>query len=149
MPAPCISAAAAEPTNINATSGVTPTTTNSTGLWSLASFGCYYESGTAIVAPAQGTFGNMGRDALRNGLPFREWDFSIAKSFAVTSERFKAQFRAEMFNVLNKPIYSTPSGDPSSPSSFLVQQPLSIIRATRFWEQGGPRQISLSLKLIF
>jgi hypothetical protein len=48
-------------------------------------------------------FGNLGRNALR-GPAVASVDFSLGKRFALT-ERLGAQFRAEMFNATNTPIF--------------------------------------------
>jgi hypothetical protein len=49
--------------------------------------------------PAAGTFGNVARNSLF-GPHFFNADASLAKNFAIT-ERFNAQFRADLFNVFN------------------------------------------------
>jgi hypothetical protein len=151
MPATCVTLAASEnnPKGVAlSTNPNVPTTDpNFNGYAALASNGCYYENGTAIVPPAQGTFGNMGRNVLRNSNPFREWDFSIAKNFLLT-ERLKAQFRAEFFNVTNKPIFSSPSGGVNSPSSFGASTSLNN-SGDPILGAGGPRQINLSLRFTF
>jgi len=54
---------------------------------------------SAFTAPALGTYGNLGFDALRG--PGRDnWNFSLLKNFAVT-ERFHMEFRADSFNTWN------------------------------------------------
>ena len=50
--------------------------------------------------PALGQLGNLGRNTLTMPV-FRDLDFSIFKNQNVWGERVKAQFRVEMFNVLN------------------------------------------------
>ena len=49
--------------------------------------------------PQRGTFGNVGRNQLI-GPSFSQWDLSLSKNFAVT-DGFRAQFRAEAFNLAN------------------------------------------------
>ncbi len=61
----------------------------------------------AFVVPAQGTFGNVGRDVL-TGPGLATWDFSLLKETRL-SERFNLQFRAEMFNLLNRGNFDTPN----------------------------------------
>jgi len=80
----------------------------------LASFGCYISSNgkSVIVPPALGSFGNMGRNIFRDS-GFRDWDLSIFKNFTF-HERFGAQFRWELFNVLNQPQISNPYGSSSA-----------------------------------
>jgi hypothetical protein len=142
MPAACITAATNEPTN----SQVPATDKNATGLLALANLGCYFENGSAIVPPAQGTFGNMRRNSLTDK-PFREWDVSLTKNWKF-KERLTAQFRAEFFNVLNSTQYSAPKGNPNSPSSF--GESTSVPNSNNpFNGTGGPREIQLGLKLIF
>jgi hypothetical protein len=145
MPAACINTAAAEATNIGAASGITAATKNSTGLWSLATAGCYVEGGSAIVPPAQGTFGTMANNAFY-GKPFHNWDFSLTKNWRF-KERYAIQFRAEFFNVLNRSFYAAPSTNLHTPANFGV--------STASPDSGnpvignGPRKIQLGLHISF
>ena len=50
--------------------------------------------------PALGVLGDLGRNTLRMPV-FRDLDFSVFKNQNIWGEKLKAQFRAEMFNVLN------------------------------------------------
>src|SRR5208337_4014504 len=54
-----------------------------------------------------GFFGNVGRDAY-TGPGLATWDFSVLKE-TVVRERLKFQFRAEIFNMLNRANFNTPS----------------------------------------
>jgi hypothetical protein len=76
----------------------------------LNAFGCYVSTdGKAVLAPpALGTFGNMGRNILRDS-GFKEWDMSLFKNWTF-KERYGIQFRAEVFNMLNHPIGANPYG---------------------------------------
>jgi len=56
-----------------------------------------------FTEPAPGTFGNIRRNSF-TGPGEIKTDMSFFKSFAVT-ERVKAQFRAEFFNIFNHPVY--------------------------------------------
>src|SRR5208282_4454731 len=58
-----------------------------------------YFNPAAFSAPAAGYIGNVGRDSL-TGPGYADWDFSLQKSTEIT-ERVRAQFRAEFFNLLN------------------------------------------------
>ena len=80
----------------------------------LATGGCYVSNNlkSFIVPPALGTFGNMGRNVLRDQ-GFKDWDMSIFKNFTF-KERYGIQARWEVFNVLNHPIAANPSGASSS-----------------------------------
>ncbi|MBZ5502143.1 MAG: TonB-dependent receptor [Acidobacteriia bacterium] len=67
--------------------------------------------------PGTRHYGNLGRNALQ-GPPFRQWDLAIYKTTTIT-ERLKLQLRAEFFNLLNHPNFSSPLlpafiADPSS-----------------------------------
>ncbi len=65
-------------------------------------------SGFAIPDCVPGTqhFGNLGRNALK-GPPFKQWDLAIYKNTKV-NERLSLQLRAEFFNILNHPNFSSP-----------------------------------------
>jgi len=81
----------------------------------LAAAGCYVgRNGDAsvIIPAALGTYGNMGRNILRDS-GFKNWDMSIFKNFTF-KERYGIQARWEVFNVLNHPIAANPSGASSA-----------------------------------
>jgi Carboxypeptidase regulatory-like domain/TonB dependent receptor len=67
-----------------------------------------------------------------------EYDMSINKSFFIT-ERYRAQFRAEAFNVFNTPIFGAPNNDPNSPNFGFVFR----------GQRNFPRQVQLGFKFIF
>jgi hypothetical protein len=65
-----------------------------------------------FVAPTGLTFGNAGRNILRN--PWRtNFDMALLKHFAVTESKY-FEFRAEAFNVFNHREYSWLGGDAGS-----------------------------------
>jgi hypothetical protein len=110
----------------------------------------------AFSIPKPGTFGNLGRNALR-GPGFAQVDFSIFKNTRLTESQ-SLQFRVEIFNLFNHANFADPSGG-LNPDSFSG----SLNRAARFGESlstvgnqlggllgaGGPRQVQLSLRYIF
>lgn len=53
-------------------------------------------------------FGNVTRTISMRGPSQNNWDISVFKTFAVT-ERFKAQFRAEGLNAMNRPLFRGPN----------------------------------------
>ncbi len=62
---------------------------------------------SAFVVPNCVCFGNSGRGVIR-GPGFTDLDFSIARNFQLT-ERFRLQFRAESFNLMNHPNFGVPN----------------------------------------
>jgi Carboxypeptidase regulatory-like domain/TonB dependent receptor len=56
--------------------------------------------------PGTRHFGNLGRNSLR-GPSFKQWDFAIFKNTQIT-ERLGVQVRADFFNLLNHPNFSSP-----------------------------------------
>jgi hypothetical protein len=142
VPQACISAAASEPTNPN----VPSTDPNATGTEALANFGCYMQGKSVILAPAQGTIGNMLRNQLL-GAPFREWNFSVTKEWKYR-ERFTAQFRAESFNLTNSRNYGPANGEPFLAFNF-GQSPGPVNAGNLVNGTGDARRIQLGLKLIF
>ena len=66
----------------------------------------------AFTTPAAGTFGNLPRNALK-GPNFSQADIILNKRFRF-SERFNAEFRTEIFNILNKANFSNPASTISS-----------------------------------
>jgi Carboxypeptidase regulatory-like domain/TonB dependent receptor len=61
----------------------------------------------AFVAPNPGTLGDMRRNSLI-GPGFEDFDLSLSKTTQI-SERFRVQFRAECFNILNHPNFQLPA----------------------------------------
>ncbi len=95
----------------------------------------------AFVLPAVGTFGSLGRGVYR-GPGLASVDLSLFKT-TVVHEKANLQFRAEIFNALNRANFGTPnaivfSGAGISPSAGLI----TITTTTS-------RQIQFGLKLIF
>ncbi len=82
------------------------------------------------------TFGNLGRNALQEDGIFN-WDVGLMKNFQLT-ERFRLQFRWEVFNVTNHPSYGTPNTNFSSPDVGKITSTL-----------GLPRQQQLGVRFSF
>ena len=90
---------------------------------------------SAFAFPAQGTFGNAGRNIL-DGPGFQNVNVSLLKNTAL-SERINLQFRAEAFNLLNHPNFNLPD-------NFLGSPTFGRITSAR-----DPRHIQFGLKLLF
>jgi hypothetical protein len=123
----------------------------------LLTFGCYAEGNAAIIPPAAGTEGTMGRNIFRD-TGFRDVDLSLAKNFK-WGERFGAQFRVEFFNIFNHPSFANPFGgqngwghnDPSGgPGVFGCSCATPDVAASNpVIGSGGSRATQLGLKLTF
>ena len=61
----------------------------------------------ALVPPQPGFRGTAGRNIV-NGPTLKTLDFSVVKIFRI-NERFNLQFRAEAFNLFNRPNFDLPS----------------------------------------
>jgi hypothetical protein len=112
--------------------------------------GCYFQNGTTIYPNAFYTFGNMGRNIFR-GPGFVDWDASVLKVWKL-NERFRLQFRGEVFNLLNHPNFSPSSigGDLTSPDSLgRADATPDIEAANPVIGSGGSRHIQLGLKIIW
>jgi hypothetical protein len=89
--------------------------------------------------PERGTFGTVGRNRLL-GPSFSQWDISFFKNFAVT-EGFRAQFRAEAFNILNHVNLANPNT--------CVDCPGTAGRITNIFQLAVMRQWQFGLRLEF
>jgi hypothetical protein len=123
----------------------------------LANTGCFAAGSSILIPPAYGTLGTIPRNIFRD-TGFKNWDMSLTKS-SKFGERLSAQFRVEVFNLLNHPNFANPYGgpsggavsnDPSAGPGFGCgcvtmdeggQNP--VLGA------GGPRAIQLGLKLLW
>ncbi|MCC7235396.1 MAG: TonB-dependent receptor [Bryobacterales bacterium] len=93
-------------------------------------------AGAAWGIPAQFTFGNSARNVLYG--PGRvNLDWSLFKNFSIT-EKAKAQFRLETFNLFNTPQFDLPNASIGNPAA-------GRITAT----VGNNRQIQLALRFSF
>ncbi|HWY52919.1 MAG TPA: TonB-dependent receptor [Terriglobales bacterium] len=90
----------------------------------------------AFQTPALGTFGNLGRNSLRSDWN-KNLDLSLFRQFPIT-ERFRLEFRFEMFNATNTPVWAIPVSSLESPSFGAVTHTANI-----------PRQLQFALKLYF
>jgi hypothetical protein len=61
----------------------------------------------AFIVPPSGTFGNVGRNVL-TGPGLATWDFSVMKDTHLL-EKLDLQFRAEIFNLLDRTNLNTPN----------------------------------------
>ena len=91
---------------------------------------------TAFVVPACICFGSSGRDILR-GPGFIDLDFAILRDFHL-AERFRAQFRAESFNLMNHPNFGIPNSLVGSPQAGTITTTIN-----------PERQNQLALKFFF
>ena len=103
----------------------------------------------AFIAPPNnsGFFGNLGRDTFI-GPGLATWDFSVMKETRL-GEANSLQFRAEIFNLLNRANFNTPNliTDVLLPGSTTpVQSPTAgLITST----STTARQIQFGLKLLW
>jgi hypothetical protein len=88
------------------------------------------------------TFGNTGRNIL-TGPNLKSVDFSILKNFKF-KERAGVQFRAEAFNVTNRPNFGQP-GNTFGAANFGVIQNTRSSRG----DFGSSRQIEFALRFLF
>jgi len=105
--------------------------------------GCGASSGSCInwinpaafTTPAKGTFGNVQKGFLE-GPGYADWDTGLQKYFDIT-ERYRFQFRAEYFNILNHTNLLAPVTGVSSAGFGSIKS------------ASDPRIAQLALKFLF
>jgi hypothetical protein len=97
----------------------------------------------AFLAPPNGSgfYGNLGRDTLI-GPGLATWDLSFMKDTRI-QERLSLQFRAELFNLLNRANFNTPNAIVFTPTG--VSPTAGVITAT----STTSRQVQFGLKLLW
>jgi len=108
-----------------------------------------YLNPLAFAQPAQGTFGDLGRNAI-SGPGYRNWDFSIVKNTQL-KESLNLQLRAEFFNILNHPNFALPNHNITpglGPMGVITQTP-DVAQTNPGLGGGGPRVIQLGAKFLF
>jgi Carboxypeptidase regulatory-like domain/TonB dependent receptor-like, beta-barrel len=96
----------------------------------------------AFSMPAQGTFGNLGRNTIF-GPDFKQIDFSALKDFKI-GERIKLEYRAEFFNIFNHPNFDQPNTTFGTPNFGKIFNTFG-----RTIGLGTSRQIQMALRLTF
>jgi hypothetical protein len=97
----------------------------------------------AFIVPPSGTWGNVGRNVL-TGPGLATWDFSVMKDTHIV-ERLDLQFRAEIFNILDRTnlntpnliVYTSAAGTPSPVAGTFTQTSTTA------------RQVQFGLKLLW
>jgi len=114
----------------------------------LANFGCFAQGNSVFIAPLTGTYGTAARNLFRDD-GFRDWDFSLFKNFTV-KERLTAQFRVEVFNILNNTILANPNSPTIGGAGSLCScQTPDTAGQNPLLGTGGARALQLGLKLLF
>ena len=90
----------------------------------------------AFAAPRPFTFGSHGRHMLRSD-GVSNMDFSVFRKFRVI-EGHHLEFRVEMFNAFNSPVYARPNNN-------LLSNTFGVVTRT----SNLPRQVQLGLKYVF
>ena len=100
----------------------------------------------AFVAPpsASGFHGNVGRDTYI-GPGLATWDFSVLKDIAFR-ENFGLQFRAEIFNLLDRANFNTPNLIVFTPPTATSNKPSGTAGAITSTSTTS-RQVQFALKL--
>lgn len=91
---------------------------------------------SAFQQQATGSFGTAGRNIII-GPGLQNFDFALSRNFNVT-ERFKVQFRTELFNAFNHANFNYPAAIANAPATF-----------GRITSALDPRQMQFGLKIIF
>jgi Carboxypeptidase regulatory-like domain len=89
----------------------------------------------AFQAPAQYTYGNVGRNTLRSDW-YKDVDLSVFRNF--TMERARMEFRAEAFNLTNTAVWAAPNATLNSTTFGKVSNTAST-----------QRELQMALKIYF
>ena len=128
---------------------------------SLATLGCYVSlNGKSVLIPAAyGTLGTTAPNMFRS-FPYYNVDLNITKVIKF-NERISAQFRAEFFNLFNRPeianVFGGPGGDNSftdptagAGASFGFRNTTpDVLSSNPVLGSGGARAMQLGLKILF
>ncbi len=103
----------------------------------------------AFIAPPStgGFYGNLGRDTFI-GPGLATWDFSVLKDTKLR-ERLELQFRAEIFNLLNRANFNTPNLIVFTPPTATNPTGLSGTAGAITSTSTTSRQVQFGLKLLW
>jgi len=100
----------------------------------------------AFAAPAAGTFGNAPRNAWYNPSE-QQWDIAFFKNFRLSGTQ-RLQFRAEIFNFLNRPNWNNVAGTTTT-SGFNAVDPTNANFGRVISKTDSRRDAQLSLRYLF
>ncbi len=104
----------------------------------------------AFVIPPTLRQGTEGRNDIQ-GFGLSQVDLSVLRKFSFI-DKFTLHFRVDAFNVLNHPNFRNPLGYVGFGPAFLQSTMMSNVGLgglNPLFQQGGPRSLQLSLKLVF
>jgi hypothetical protein len=101
----------------------------------------------AFAMPANGTFGNAPRDAVR-GPGAWQADLGVTKRFPL-SESAQLEFRSEFFNIFNHPQYGLPQSTFGVPGFGSIIQTVNTTTPVSPIGSGTPREVQFALRLKF
>jgi hypothetical protein len=110
-----------------------------------------YINPAAFVVPAAGSYGNVGKGALR-GPDNISLDAGLFKELKLRPERLKFQFRAEFFNLFNRANFFNPGQTQSQTTGNGLAAASPNVSAAQFGSIKAaydPRIGQLALKFIF
>lgn len=104
---------------------------------------------SAFIAPPStgGFYGDLARDAF-TGPGLATWDFSVMKETSIR-EGLRLQFRAEMFNLLDRANFNTPNLIVFTPPSATNPTGVSATAGAITSTSTTSRQVQLALKLLW
>jgi Carboxypeptidase regulatory-like domain len=110
--------------------------------------GQWFDPNAFLALPAKsGFYGNVGRDTYI-GPGLASWDFSVVKDTRIR-ERLSLQFRAELFNLLNRANFNTPNliafTPPTVSNPFGLSGTAGAITST----STTSRQVQFAVKLLW
>ena len=104
----------------------------------------------AFTVPDTARQGTEGRNNIR-GFGLTQVDLSIGRLFPI-HEKWKFQFRVDVFNLLNHPNFTNPAGYIQLGPSYLQSSKMlnnGLGGLNPLFQQGGPRSMQLSAKVSF
>ncbi|MGC1616270.1 MAG: carboxypeptidase-like regulatory domain-containing protein [Candidatus Acidiferrum sp.] len=108
----------------------------------------WFNPAAFIASPSvSGFFGNVGRDTYI-GPGLATWDFSVLKDTRIR-ERLSLQFRAELFNILDRANFNTPSLVVFTPPTATNLTGLSGTAGAITSTSTTSRQVQFGLKLLW
>jgi len=108
-----------------------------------------YLNPNSFAVPASGSYGNLGRNQV-TGPGFGDVDLSLIKNLPIYKERVRAQFRVEMFNVLNRTNLAQPLNNLGYGGAFgWSTSTIGVSYGAPGIGSGEPYNTQLALKIIF